>query len=85
MKALLTLDKMMGLEKNQEVLYNALQEEFAKDPIRFFKTILMPLFPQNVKMELSQGAHPWGSLEDLIRRKRELDAEKAKAIDVPAT
>ncbi len=81
-KALLTLDRMMGKEKNQERLAEALQDEFDRDPIRFFKTILMPLFPQNIKLDLQQGAQPWGSLEDMIKRRREIDAAKEKAIDV---
>ena len=52
--ALKTLDVMLGKERNQENLMNALQAHFDADPVRFFKQIVMPLLPTEVKMRLSE-------------------------------
>lgn len=66
--ALRTLDRVMAQERNQENLANALQAEFENDPVRFFKTIIMPLLPQDVKVRLSEeGGFRWMTLPDMIR------------------
>ena len=68
--ALRTLDSVMAKEKNQENLANALQAHFDEDPIRFFKQIIMPLLPQDVKIKLSEeGGFSWMTLPDMIRMK----------------
>ena len=58
--ALKTLDSMLGDERNQENLRHALQASFDNDPVRFFKQIIMPLLPTEVKMKL--GADEEGGL-----------------------
>jgi len=82
--ALLTLDKMMAKEANLELLFKALEADFLKDPIRFFKTIIMPTAPTDVKMAIVGTVAPWPDLKEMIIRKRELEAQKKQAIDVPA-
>jgi len=59
--ALKTLDVMLGKDKNQENLMNALQAHFDADPVRFFKQIVMPLLPTEVKMRLSEEGGPASS------------------------
>ncbi len=50
--ALKTLDSILGEERNQENLRRALQASFDNDPVKFFKQIIMPLLPTEVKMKL---------------------------------
>ena len=62
-RALMVLDVMMGEEKNIARLHTALQAEFDKNPVRFFKSIIMPLLPQDVRVRLGEeGAIKWASL-----------------------
>ena len=62
-KALAALDKMLGRKKSQDALVKALQLEFDKDPVRFFKTIVMPLLPKESKLQLDrEGVIQWRSL-----------------------
>ncbi len=44
--ALSCLDNMMGSEVNIQKLHTALELEFNKDPVKFFKEMLMPLMPK---------------------------------------
>ena len=40
-----------------------LDREFAKDPVRFFKTVIMPLLPKESKLKFDQeGVIQWKSL-----------------------
>ena len=52
-KALGILDTILGKEKNLKKLHRALQHSFTKNPVRFFKTFVMPLLTkeQIVKLE----------------------------------
>jgi hypothetical protein len=83
--ALRTLDQVMAKEKNQENLANALQAHFEEDPVRFFKQIIMPLLPQDVKIKLSEeGGFSWMSLPDMIRMKASSNST-SPVIDVSAS
>jgi hypothetical protein len=83
--ALKTLDVMLGKETNQENLMNALQAHFDDDPVRFFKQIVMPLLPTEVKMKLTEeGGFSWLSLPDMIRMKAS-SASTSPVIDVSAS
>ena len=44
--ALSCLDNLMGSQVNIQTLHIALQGEFDKDPVKFFKEMLMPLMPK---------------------------------------
>lgn len=46
--ALSCLDAMMGEESNIQILGEALQKEFEKDPVKFFKEMIMPLCPKQM-------------------------------------
>ncbi len=62
-QALATLDQILGRKKNLVALEKALEAEFKKDPVRFFKGIIMPLLPKESKLELDRdGVIRWQSL-----------------------
>ena len=42
-KAIGALDRVLSDEKNQEFMRLALEKELYNDPVKFFKTIIMPL------------------------------------------
>jgi len=62
-QALATLDRMLGKRKNQGKLVKALEKEFDADPVRFFKSIVMPLLPRESKLKFDHdGVVQWRSL-----------------------
>ncbi len=62
-QALAALDRMLGKKRNQLVLSKALEEEFVKNPVRFFRNIVMPLLPRESKLKLDEeGVVQWRSL-----------------------
>jgi hypothetical protein len=66
MQALATLDQLMARKKKQRRLIDALDAEFEKNPVGFFKTVIMPLLPKESKVALDQsGILEWRSLLDL--------------------
>ena len=68
--ALRTLDDVIRKDRNQENLAHAFQAEFDRDPIKFFKQIIMPLLPQDVKIKLGEeGAIQWVSLSTMFPMK----------------
>ena len=64
-QALIILDSVMGDEKNKATLRAAMQAEFDKGPMRFFRTVIMPLLPRDVIVKLGEeGVIKWTSLLD---------------------
>ena len=62
-QALAALDVMLAKKKNQRALVKALESEFLGDPVRFFKSIIMPLLPREAKLSLDHdGVIRWQSL-----------------------
>jgi hypothetical protein len=62
-QALAALDVMLAKRKNQRALVKALESEFLDNPVRFFKTIIMPLLPREAKLSLDHdGVIRWQSL-----------------------
>ena len=62
-QALAALDVMLAKRKNQKALVQALEKEFLGDPVRFFKSIIMPLLPREAKLSLDHdGVIRWQSL-----------------------
>ena len=51
-QALASLDRILGKRKNLASLERALEREFLKNPVAFFKGIIMPLLPKESKLEL---------------------------------
>lgn len=64
--ALATLDAIMADPKIQTRLGDEFKVLFDEDPIKFFKTILMPLMPQEMKAEIKSagGVIEWVSLAE---------------------
>jgi len=63
MQALHALDKLLARRKTQATLIRALDDEFKKNPIGFFRTIIMPLLPREAKLSLEHdGVLEWKSL-----------------------
>jgi hypothetical protein len=61
--ALASLDKLLAKKKNQKALMDALEKDLLKDPVFFFKTVVMPLLPREAKLSLDrEGVIQWKSL-----------------------
>ena len=61
--ALASLDKLLAKKKNQKALMDALEKDLMKDPVYFFKTVVMPLLPREAKLSLDrEGVIQWKSL-----------------------
>ena len=62
-QALAALDVMLAKKKNQRALVKALEDELLGNPVRFFKTIIMPLLPREARLSLeNEGVIAWRSL-----------------------
>jgi hypothetical protein len=62
-QALAGLDKLLARRKNQKALINALEAELQANPVRFFKTVIMPLLPRETKLAFDhEGVIQWRSL-----------------------
>ena len=63
MQALAGLDKLLARKKNQQALILALEKELQANPIRFFKTVIMPLLPKESKLSVDRdGIVEWKTL-----------------------
>ncbi len=57
------MDKLLARKKNQQALIAALEKDLQKDPVRFFKTVIMPLLPKESKLSFDHdGIVEWRSL-----------------------
>ncbi len=62
-QALIALDAMLAKKKNQRALLDALESELTANPVRFFKTVIMPLLPREARLSLeNDGVVAWKSL-----------------------
>jgi hypothetical protein len=62
-QALAVLDRIMAQAPRKKKLAQALIAEFDKNPVHFFKAIIMPLLPKESKMEVDHdGIIEWKSL-----------------------
>ena len=83
-QALLCLDKMLARRKTQATLIRALDDEFKKNPIGFFRTIVMPLLPREAKLSLDHdGVLEWKSMLGSLPATAEAQPT-GQVIDVPA-
>jgi len=63
MQALQLLDKILGKRKSQRGLTEALEAELKRDPLGFFKSIIMPLLPKESKLSVeNDGIVEWKTL-----------------------
>ena len=61
---LLALDVMLAEEKSQKTMINALRADMNRNPVKFFKEIVMPLLPKESRGSLESGDRviEWRSL-----------------------
>jgi hypothetical protein len=61
--ALASLDKLLARRKNQSAIIRALEKDLQANPVRFFKTVIMPLLPRESKLSFDhEGVIQWRSL-----------------------
>jgi hypothetical protein len=66
-KALLLLDSILGEDEVQNRMASELREAIMDDPVKFFRQIIMPLLPQEIKMKLGEeGAISWVRLSTMF-------------------
>jgi hypothetical protein len=82
MMALNCLDKMLARRKMQATLIRALDDEFMRSPIAFFRTIVMPLLPKEAKLTLAHEAVM--EMKSLIAPGGPAAPAASQVIDVPA-
>lgn len=62
-QALAGLDKLLARKKNQKALIRALEADLQANPVRFFKTVIMPLLPRESRLAFDHdGVIQWRSL-----------------------
>lgn len=62
-QALASLDKLLARKKNQRALILALEKDLQANPVRFFRTVIMPLLPRESKLSFDyDGVIQWRSL-----------------------
>jgi len=56
------LDRILARRSNKRLLSEVLQKEFRADPVKFFKTVIMPLLPRESKLAMDHdGIIEWKS------------------------
>jgi hypothetical protein len=54
---------MLARSRNQALLIRAMELEFKRDPVRFFRNMIMPLLPREAKLSLDhEGVVSWTGL-----------------------
>jgi hypothetical protein len=72
--ALASLDKLLARKKNQKALILALEKELQANPVRFFKTVIMPLLPKESKLSFDHdGVVEWKSLLEAFPKQEAMD------------
>ena len=51
-QALAELDRILARSSNNRLLSEVLQKEFRADPLKFFKTVIIPLLPRESKLAM---------------------------------
>jgi hypothetical protein len=80
MLALDTLDDMLGDEATMKTLRDGLQKSLERDPVWFFRRIIMPLLPKEASLQIeNDGVVSWLSLSTTV------PTEGSKSSTTPAT
>jgi hypothetical protein len=60
---LAVLDRLLAKGRTRKKLMEALEQEFQANPVRFFRTVVMPLLPRNDSLSFDRpGVVQWRSL-----------------------
>ena len=80
------LKDLVSKDDNLKKLEETLQEELNKHPMRFYRSIVMPLFPRNISIEgsLNLKETPLNELsnDELDGRIKELEGRKTPQADI---
>ena len=65
-QALALLDEILGEEDSKRAMRDALRQHLQKNPVAFFRQLVMPLLPSEAKIEVegAGGAVGWRSFLD---------------------
>ena len=76
-QALALLDEILGEEESKRAMRDALRHHLQKNPVAFFRQLVMPLLPSEAKIEVENGGGTvgWRSFLDVSEPQR-LPADK---------
>lgn len=81
-KALQLLDRILGEDRVQAAMAKAVRKAVMEDPMRFFRQIIMPLLPQDVKVKLGEeGAMSWVRISTMFPTPDSLPSMPADPLD----
>lgn len=86
-RALMILDSMLAEEANLTKLRDALQVNFDKNPVHFFRQIIMPLVPHEAVLKMVDSTPTvvrWTSLLETCRLIENIPRSCATSPDTPA-
>ena len=64
-RALMLLDSILAEEENQKLLGDAIRASIRKNPMLFFRQVIMPLMPRDLTLRFNDGGVvKWASLLD---------------------
>lgn len=80
-KALAALDRIMSKKRNERLLEKALEKDFQSDPVKLFKSVIMPLLPRESKLKFDhENVVQWRSLLDVEPVGGQLDKGNAPGL-----
>ena len=73
-RALMKLDEMLSKKRNERVLMQAMEAELLRDPVGFFKSVVMPLLPKESRLSFeNEGVVQWQTLLGTTVTKEDLE------------
>mgnify|MGYP003588776232 FL=1 len=81
-QALALLDEILGEEDSKRAMRDALRQHLQKNPVAFFRQLVMPLLPSEAKIEVdnSGGTVGWRSFLDVPEGKDLPADQEAKPV-----
>jgi hypothetical protein len=80
-QALFMIDALIAKKKNMTAIAGALERDLHKDPVGFFKTIVMPLLPKEGKLAVEgDGIVMWRNLLGQDVTTKEVDGKVVPVI-----
>ena len=74
LRALIKLDEMLSKRRNERVLMQAMEAELLRDPVGFFKSVVMPLLPKESRLSVeNEGVVQWQTLLGTTVTKEDLE------------
>ena len=80
-QTLTMLDQLVAEEESQKALKAALADELKSNPMRFFRTVLMPLLPKDAKLMIdADGVMEWKSLVQSLADEAKAGEQNGKTV-----